>query len=290
MDNKTTKTPAITLVGVLAFLINILGISLAILSLQFPILIIPGIACITFSSSLKAFKKGVGAQLFSLSRFFVSIMLGYLFHAQAGAFLGLKGLGATVSGFYLVFFFVFILLTGAFSLMFKKSRPSIYAQLLGALMGFFEGIIISWFIFISLTLVPGSKLSEFNPELIKTLTGSTEKMLAPLLPAEANEAINAIKVARQLSHKLDPKKVDMKKIQQTLEPIAQLPQIIAIQQNPKTQTMLQERNFKGLMASKEFQDLINSPDVQEAIKQIDWVELQKALSIPPEQALKPVQN
>lgn len=290
MSEQKTKAPVITVTGVLAFLIGIMGISLAVLSLRFPVLIIAGMACIILSSSLKAFNKGVGAQLFSLTRFFGSIALGYIFHAQAGAFLGLGGLGATVAGFYLIFFSVFIGLTILFSLVFKKGRPSIHAKLLGGLVGFFEGIIISWFVFISLTLIPGSKLSEYNPELIKALTGSTEKMLAPLLPTEANDAINAIKVARQLSHQLDPKKVDINKIQQTLEPISGLPQVIAIQQNPKTQAMIKERDFKGLMSSKEFQNLISSPEVQEAIKQIDWVELQKALSIPPEQTLIPDQN
>jgi hypothetical protein len=132
-------------------------------------------------------------------------------------------------------------------------------------------------IFVALTIVPGSRLAEHQPQYLKDLTGSTEKILTPLLPDNANKAVKAMKTMSRLSKGIDPQKVDIEKMSKLMRPVAEMPEMQEVQNNPEVQQLIGEKNMRGLFKHPAVRKLIENPQLQEKIMNLDWEQLEQAI-------------
>lgn len=272
------KNPPSLLVGFFSFSLSVASILLAIAAFKLPFLMLPAILLFILSSSLKAFRKGILAELLSFVKLAGAFALGWYFKIEAGQLLNIKGIFSSIVGFYAIFLTIFFATGKLISAALRNHQPSLPSRLLAAFAGAFEGLILGTFTFFAMTMIPGSQLAEHQPGFLKDLTGSTEKMIAPLLPKEASNAIRAVKTMSQLSKGVDPSKIDREELLTVMQPISQIPEIQKIQNDPEIQKLIAKKDFPRLLRHPTIVKLMENPDLQGKLLGLDWKRLDKALN------------
>jgi hypothetical protein len=110
------------------------------------------------------------------------------------------------------------------------------------------------------------------------ITGSTEKIISPLIPEEAGKAVRAIKTMSRLSQGIDPEKVDRGEIIEVMKPLSSLPEIQKIQTDEQLQKLVREKDFKKLFKHPTIRKLMQNPELQNKVMNLDWARLERALN------------
>ena len=226
---------------------------------------------------LRAYQRGIYRELITLLRFFGSLALGWYLSVEVGRALGLPLMLASVSGFYLTFISLY-LISGALIKWFSKKGEelSIPEKLLGGLLGGFEGIILAWVLIFTLSLLPGSKVAEYYPQLTQ-FTGPVENMLAPIMPEEAAQTVQMVKSVQRITQNFKPEKVDKEALQEILLPLAEMPELVALQQDESIQKLIESRDFQGLVNHPTLRNFLESEELRQRMQTIDLKKLERAL-------------
>ncbi|MEW6711175.1 MAG: hypothetical protein AB1403_15215, partial [Candidatus Riflebacteria bacterium] len=119
--------------------------------------------------------------------------------------------------------------------------------------------------------------AEDQPWLFKTISGSAENIVAPILPAEAGNAVTAVKTMGKIAKGIDPAKVDVQAVQEVMRPIAEIPEVREVQSNEEIQKLIAEKNFARLIKHPAMQKLLENQDLQKKLLELDWKKLEKAV-------------
>ncbi|GAB4274762.1 MAG: hypothetical protein Kow0029_15320 [Candidatus Rifleibacteriota bacterium] len=264
--------------GLVSFLLTLAAMSFAAISFTKPAMMLPAIVLFVLSTSLKAYQKGIIAELMAFVRLGAAFTIAWYFKMEAAKLLNLSGILSQIAGFYAVFLLSYPLLGQLVKILMQNHEPSMASKLLGAFTGGFEGLLLGALIFCAMTIIPGSQLAEHQPLFLKELIGSTEKIVAPILPEEATKAIQAAKTMSRLSKGVDPNKVDRLELAETLKPITELPEVKAIQSDPEFQKIVAQKDLKKILNHPKVMKLMESPELQKKFLQIDWQRLERALN------------
>jgi uncharacterized membrane protein required for colicin V production len=271
------KTRPGFLPSLISFLIGLSAIVLAVFSYHMAVLIIPALVLLTANSAFKAWNKGIFLSLMSYVRLIFAFGLGWLFKTEAGLLFGIKGFLRDIAGFYALFFLSYFVIGRMIAVMEKKFRPGSISRFFGAIAGGFEGFIIGIFIFLAMTMIPGSDLIEHQPEFLISIAGSAKNLVSPLVPEKAKQVLEAVQTMTKLSGKINPEKIDQEKVYTIMQPIAEMPEIIEVQNNPEIQRMIATKNFSGLLKHPAMLKLLENPELQDKIINLDWKGLEKAV-------------
>jgi len=265
----------------LIFFLSCLIAIFAYLAVSSPPFIFAAIGLTFCTCIIRSYQRGIVKETLSLLRITGSIALAWFVAESVGKAMGLPGLFATISGFYLTFFIGFLVsgkLINWFSL---NKEPAIAEKLLGGFIGGFEGILVAWILLLALCALPNSQMSSYYPQLFSKFTGPIDKMLAPLLPEQANNAVHMMKAAQRVAKNFNPEKVDREALQEVFTPLAEMPEIMAIQQDQSIRELVEKKDFVALLNHPTLRNLLESKDVQEKLKNMDWEKLERALSPEP---------
>ncbi|MDN5278000.1 MAG: Colicin production protein [Clostridiales bacterium] len=276
--NATRTNTAGPMAVFVSFILTLSAASFAAYSYYQPNMMLVAIGLFVFSAAFKAYQRGMLAELLSYGRLIGAFMLGWFFKAPVGTLIGVNGIFASIAGFYLLFFCSYLLAGWFIKTILKNHEPSMPSRFLGAIAGGFEGLVISLFVFIAMTLIPGSQLASHQPEFLKMITGSTEKIISPLIPEEAGKAVRAIKTMSRLSQGIDPEKVDRGEIIEVMKPLSSLPEIQKIQTDEQLQKLVREKDFKKLFKHPTIRKLMQNPELQNKVMNLDWARLERALN------------
>ncbi len=274
---QSARNSSNVLTGFLVFLVNLGTIVVTFAAYKNRDLLLIALAMFIFSSGFKAFYQGALAELLSLARLAVSFLAAWLFKAEIANLLPIKGILGEIAGFYSLFILIYLAAGQGIKHALKEHEPSRTSKIFGAGIGAFEGLLIGLFVFFAMSLVPGSSLSENPPEFISKLFGSTEKIVAPMLPEKAGNAVQAMKTMSRISRKLDPAKVDQIELAEAMRPLAEMDEITQLQSNPEIQRLLENRDFPALIRHPALKNLLENPSLQEKIMNLDWKRIEKAL-------------
>ncbi len=273
-----SEKKGLNLIRILPFFLSISSITLGVHSLSQPPYIFAAAGCMFLSCTLRAFNRGIFNEILSFLRLLGSFAIGWFFGKHAGEALGLPGILASISGFYLLFFLSFTFLGKLIAEIGKEKPLSMATKVLGAFAGAFEGIILAWVIVFSVYSLPNSKLPEYYPGLFERFSAPVENMLAPVLPEQAQSTMNAVKTAQKLIRGVDPQKVDRQALNEVIMPIAEMPEVKVLQNNSQVQQLIQNRDFKGLIQHPSVRSFLENKDVQQRLMNFDWQKLDKALN------------
>ncbi len=276
MNEQKNKAPGL-LRGLIPFLISCAAIGMAVLSYGTPAFMFPAILLLILASAIKSWQKGIFICLLSYLRLVLAFGAGWLFKTEIGQLLNITGIFRDIAGFYATFLGLYFILGRMIKMIARSNQPAIFSKILGSIAGGFEGLVFGMLIFVALTIVPGSQLAEHQPQYLKDLTGSTEKILTPLLPDNANKAVKAMKTMSRLSKGIDPQKVDIEKMSKLMRPVAEMPEMQEVQNNPEVQQLIAEKNMRGLFKHPAVRKLIENPQLQEKIMNLDWEQLEQAI-------------
>lgn len=274
-ENK--KNSAGFLAGFFLFLLNLGTIAATIFSLKHPQLALPALLLFIITGAFRAYARGTLAEMLSIGRIVCAFAAGWFLRGQLQPILPLKGILGEIGGFYGIFFLVYLVSGQGIALALKNHQPSMTSKVLGAFIGSFEGLLIGMLVMVALSMVPGSSLADNQPEIIKFIGGSTEKIVAPVLPDQARNAVRAVKTMTRLSQGIDPEKVDGKTIVEVMKPLAEMPEVVEIQNNPEIQHLIQQRDIAGLIKHPAMQKLMENPNLQQKMLDLDWKRLERAL-------------
>jgi len=226
---------------------------------------------------LRAYQRGIYRELVTLLRFFGSLGLGWYLSAEVGKALGLPAMLASISGFYLIFISLY-LVSGALIRWFSKkdAELSIPEKILGGLLGGFEGVILAWILIFTLSLLPGSKISAYYPQLTQ-FTGPVENMLAPIMPEEAAQTVQMVKSMQRITQNFKPEKVDKVALQEIMLPLAEMPELVALQEDESIQKLIESRDFQGLVNHPTLRNFLESEELRQRMQSIDLKKLERAL-------------
>lgn len=226
---------------------------------------------------LRAYQRGIYRELFTLLRFFGSLGLGWYLSADVGKLLGLPAMVAGISGFYITFISLYLLSGLLMKIFGKKTEElAIAEKLLGGLLGGFEGIILAWVLIFTLSLLPGSRISEYFPQLAQ-FTGPVENMLAPIMPEEAAQTVQMVKSVQKITQNFKPEKVDKAALQEILLPLAEMPELVALQEDESIQKLIESRDFQGLVNHPALRNFLESEELRQRMQSIDLKRLERAL-------------
>jgi len=226
---------------------------------------------------LRAYQRGIYRELITLLRFFGSLTLGWYFSAEVGRLLGLPAMVAAISGFYITFISLYLLSGLLIRIFSKKTKDlAIAEKLLGGLLGGLEGVILTWVLVFTLSLLPGSKISEYYPQFSQ-FTGPVENMLAPIMPEEAAQTVQMVKSVQRITQNFKPEKVDKAALQEILLPLAEMPELVALQQDESLQKLVEERDFQGMLNHPAMRNLLESEELRQRMQNIDLKKLERAL-------------
>ncbi|NLF97575.1 MAG: CvpA family protein [Candidatus Riflebacteria bacterium] len=226
---------------------------------------------------LRAYQRGIYRELVTLLRFFGSLGLGWYLSAEVGKALGLPAMVASISGFYLTFISLY-LVSGALIRWFSKkgAELSIPEKILGGLLGGFEGVILAWILIFTLSLLPRSKISAYYPQLTQ-FTGPVENMLAPIMPEEAAQTVQMVKSMQRITQNFKPEKVDKVALQEIMLPLAEMPELVALQEDESIQKLIESRDFQGLVNHPTLRNFLESEELRQRMQSIDLKKLERAL-------------
>jgi len=266
----------------LSFFVTIIAVGCAIKSITIPPLIYPALAAVMFSAVFRAWQRGIVTEAFSIFRLVGAFAIGWFFSEDAGKFMGLPGFLGNIAGFYALFFSSFFILGRIIWLATdENSEPAMVSKLLGSFVGAFEGIILCWAVFFTVYSIPGSRLPEFYPDLFNKIAAPIENMLAPVMPESAGNTVQAIKTVQKLAQGFDASKIDRESMIEVIAPLAEMPEIQALQNDPEIQQIAAEKDFQKLMQNKNFRQLMESKELQQKLMSLDWQKLGKAISPSP---------
>jgi len=225
----------------------------------------------------RAYQRGIFHELSTLLRFAGSLALGWYLSAYVGKALGMPVLLSAISGFYLTFISVF-LLSGVLLKWFRneKDEPSIPEKILGGLLGGFEGIIVSWLLIFTLSILPNSRIADFYPQFSQ-FTGPVENMLAPVMPEEAAQTVQMVKTVQRISRNFKPEKVDRAALQEILMPLAEMPELVALQEDESLRELVAKKDFKAVFNHPALRNLLESEELRAKMQNIDLKKLERAL-------------
>jgi uncharacterized membrane protein required for colicin V production len=225
----------------------------------------------------RAYRRGIYLEFVTLLRFFGSLTLGWYLSADVGRALGLPLMLATVSGFYLTFITLY-LVSGALIKRYSKkdAEPSIPEKILGALLGGFEGIILAWVLVFTLSLLPNSKVSEYYPQFSQ-FTGPVENMLAPVMPEEAAQTVQMVKTVQRITQNFKPEKVDRAALQEIILPLAEMPEMVALQEDESLRKLIEKRDFQAMLNHPALRNFLESEELRNRMQNIDLKRLERAL-------------
>lgn len=275
-ENK--KNSAGFLAGFFLILLNLATIALTAFAFKNSSLALPALALFIISGSCKAYLKGTLAELLSLARIAGAFAAAWFFRGHAAQMLPVKGLLGEIAGFYAIFFLVYLGAGQGIALALKNHEPSMASKTLGAFIGAFEGLLIGLMVMVALTMAPGSSLAENPPEILSFISGSTEKIVAPILPEQAGNAVLAMKTMSRISQGIDPEKVDAQAVMEVMQPLAEMPEVVEIQSNPEVQRLLEQRDMAGLMRHPALRKLLENPELQQKMLNLDWKKLERAMN------------
>lgn len=226
---------------------------------------------------LRACRRGIFREFFTLLRFIGSLLLAWYFSAAVGSMLGLPLMLAAISGFYLIFLVLF-LGSGFLSKFFisNKEEISIPAKLLGAMLGGFEGVIVAWILVFTLAMLPNSRLADYYSEFSQ-FSAPVENMLAPIIPEQAAQSIELVKTVQRISSNFKPEKVDRQALQEIITPLAEMPEITALQEDAGIRELVENRDFKGLLNHPALRNFLESEELRQRMQNIDLKKLERAL-------------
>jgi hypothetical protein len=223
-------------------------------------------------------EKGLVMELINIVRLGGSVFAAFYFSDDVGAFLGLKGVLASISGFYPAFFVTYITTGFLIKLFFDtKKRPTLISRYAGLFFGILEGTIFFYILLNMALMIPGNPVGKSIPGFSSKVTELTSEIVSPILPASSTGTIEFIKLASEMRNGVDPKKVDRALLKQTLQPIAQLPELQNITSDQNLMGMAQKKDIKGLISHPKVKKLLESPEFQSKLKNINWVQMRKAL-------------
>ncbi len=227
---------------------------------------------------IASMEKGLIMELINIAKLGGSIFVAFRFSEDVGHFLGLKGVLASLSGFYPGFFVTYLVSGLVIKLVFNtKKRPTSISRYAGFCFGILEGCIFFYILLSMSLMIPGNPLNSSAPKFSEKLTELTSEIVSPLLPASSTGTIEFIKLASEMRNGVDPKKVDRDLLRQSLEPISQLPELQNITSDQNLMGMAQKKDIKGLISHPKVKQLLESPEFQKKLKSINWVQLRKAL-------------
>jgi hypothetical protein len=64
---------------------------------------------------------------------------------------------------------------------------------------------------------------------------------------------------------------------EVMQPLAEMPEIIEVQNNPEIQQLVQQRDIAGLIKHPALQKLMENPNLQQKMLDLDWEKLERAL-------------
>jgi len=262
----------------LLFLLSCLTAIFAYMALSSPPYIFVAMGLTFGVSILRAYQRGIVKESLAVLRIVGMLALAWFLAESVGKVLRLPGFLATLAGFYLTFFIGFLVSGKLISWFSSDEEPSIPEKLLGGLIGGFEGIIVAWILLLALCAMPNSKMANYYPEFFSQFTGPIDKMLAPVLPEQANNAVYMMKSAQKIAKNFDPEKVDRVALQEIFTPLVEMPEIMAIQQDESLRELVEKKDFRALLNHPTLRNLLESKEVQEKLKNMDWKRLERALS------------
>lgn len=267
--------------GLLFFIFNVLTAVCTFKALSEPPYIFAAMG-FTFAACInRAYQGGIINEALAILRVIGSFILAWFMAEPLGKALGLPGFLATITGFYLTLFVGFIV-SGQLILWLKSSaEPSIPEKLLGGIVGGLEGVLIAWILLIGVSALPNSKMAGYYPQFFSQFTGPVEKMLAPVLPDQANSAVQVMKSAQRIASNFNPEKVDRQALQEIITPIAEMPEIMAIQQDQSIKALVEKKDFMALINHPALRTLLESKELQDKLKNLDLQKLEQALSPTP---------
>lgn len=242
-----------------------------------PSLILASIILTISTCIFRAYQRGIYREFFTLLRFFGSLTVGWYLSADVGEALGLPVMLAAISGFYLTFIGLF-LISGALIKWFspEKKELSVPTKMLGGLLGGFEGLIIAWLLVFTVAMLPGSKLADYYHEFAQ-FTRPIENMLTPIMPEEAVHTVEMVKTVQRVTRNFKPENVDRAALQEILMPLAEMPEIITLQQDEGLRELIRERNFKAVLNYPALRNFLESEELRTKMQSIDLKKLERAL-------------
>lgn len=267
--------------GLLSFLLNLSAVLVAVGAYFHSAVLLPSLAVFIIAGAYRAYIKGTLAELLSFLRIGLAFAIAWFFKSEASTILPIKGLYGEIASFYSLFLITYILAGQAIGLALKNHFPSKASQFLGALIGAFEGLLIGLFVFVAMSLLPESSLSRNPPDALKFISGSVEKIVAPIMPEQASNAVRAIKTMGKLSQGIDPAKVDSRTLAEVMQPIAQLPEVREVQNNPVVQQLVAQKDIPRLIQHPAVKKLFESPQLRQKMLELDWKKLERALGQKP---------
>lgn len=264
--------------GLLFFIFNVLAAVCTFKALSEPPYIFAAMGFTFIACISRAYQGGIINEAMAILRIAGSFALAWFLAEHAGKALGLPGFLATITGFYLTLFVGFIVSGQLILWLNAGSNPSIPEKLLGGIVGGLEGVLVAWILLIGVCALPNSKMAGYYPQLFAQFTGPVEKMLAPVMPEQANSAVQVMKSAQRIANNFNPEKVDRQALQEILTPIAEMPEIAAIQQDQGIRDLVEKKDFMALINHPALRTLLESKDLQEKLKSLDLQKLERALS------------
>ena len=262
----------------LFFILSGLAVVFAWLAISSPPFIFAAIGLAFSASIIRAYQRGIVKEAQAILRIVGSLILAWFLAETVGRALGFPGFLATITGFYITLFTGY-LLSGLLINCFKtEEEPSIPEKILGGLVGGFEGVIVVWLLLLGLCALPNSQMASYYPRFFSRFTGPIDKMLAPVLPEQANSAVQLMKSAQRIASNFNPEKVDREALQEILTPLAEMPEIVAMQQDESLRKLVEKKDFMALLNHPALRNLLESREVQEKLKNMDWQKLERALS------------
>ncbi len=280
--SEPKKNSAGLLAGFFSFLLNLATIVLTIGSFKNPELLLPALLMFVVAGAFRAYLKGILAEFLSFARLAVAFAIAWIFKADFTPVLQIKGIFGEIAGFYSLFLLIYISSGYGISIAMKDHHPSMPSKLLASLAGAFEGMLIGLFVLLAISMVPGNRIAEDQPWLFKTISGSAENIVAPILPAKAGNAVTAVKTMGKIAKGIDPAKVDVQAVHEVMRPIAEIPEVREVQSNEEIQKLIAEKNFVRLIKHPAMQKLLENQDLQKKLMELDWKKLEKAFGNNPQ--------
>jgi uncharacterized membrane protein required for colicin V production len=242
-----------------------------------PQFIIATVAITIGAGIFRAWRRGIFREFLTLLRFFGSLTLGWYFSSAVGKMLGLPLALASVSGFYLTFI-VLLVVSGALINWLSKenAEPSIPEKMLGGLLGGFEGLILAWVLVFTLSMLPGSKISAYYPEMSQ-FTRPVENLLMPVMPTEAAKTVEMVQSVQRMSQNFKLEKVNREALYEVMAPLAEFPELIALQEDESFRKLSDKRDFQAMLNHPALRNLLESEEFRQRIQSIDLKQLERAI-------------
>lgn len=277
-ETKQTKSTCLGIfVSLLCLMIGLTGLLICVSSIFYPLLFILGSLMIMLALVLRAGYAGIISEFLSLTNFLISLVIALVVAIPLGGMLGINVFIGTMTIFYMVFLFLYILIGLIFRLIEGKGVPGFLSRLTGAFLGFCESIVVIIIVFVMLTMVPTSSISEYRPEFVNRSVQSVSDRIQPLLPSGLSTAVSFANTIQNVASLESYDHIDPEVIQKIAEPLLNVPEIQRLQENPEIIKLAEEGKIPELLAHKDVQALLSSKQLFEELNNIDWESLNEHL-------------